>query len=100
MIQAVADGQFDAAADGITINDERAQKVDFSIGYINIDQRLLVRNDETRFASMDDFVKDAELSLGTQTGTTNYETAVTFLPGKPRQGLRAVPVRRPGLDHR
>ena len=37
MIQAVADEQFDAAADGITINDERAEIVDFSDGYITVD---------------------------------------------------------------
>src|SRR5688572_8195299 len=80
MIQAVADGQFDAAADGITITEERAQLVDFSDGYINIDQRLLVRKDETRFASMEEFVAIEELQLGTQTGTTNYETALEHLP--------------------
>ena len=43
MIQAVADGQYDAAADGITITADRAEIVAFSIGYVNIDQRLLVR---------------------------------------------------------
>jgi len=45
MIQAVADGQFDAASDGITITEDRAEIVDFSIGYIALDQRLLVRID-------------------------------------------------------
>jgi polar amino acid transport system substrate-binding protein len=80
MIQAVADGQFDAAADGITITDERAEIVDFSDGYINIDQRLLVRKDETRVNSIEDIVADETLKLGTQTGTTNYETAAKFLP--------------------
>jgi polar amino acid transport system substrate-binding protein len=80
MIQAVADGQFDAAADGITITEDRAEIVDFSDGYINIDQRLLVRLDETRIESMDDIVADESLKLGTQTGTTNYETAAQFLP--------------------
>ncbi|MDY7076280.1 MAG: transporter substrate-binding domain-containing protein [Chloroflexota bacterium] len=80
MIQAVGDGQFDAAADGITITDERAKVVDFSTGYINIDQRLLVRLDETRIESIDDIVNDESLVLGTQTGTTNYETATKFLP--------------------
>jgi polar amino acid transport system substrate-binding protein len=80
MIQAVADGQYDAAADGITINDDRKQIVDFSMGYVKVDQRLLARKDETRFASMDDFVKNDKLVMGTQTGTTNYETAVKFLP--------------------
>jgi polar amino acid transport system substrate-binding protein len=80
MIQAVGDGQFDAAADGITITEERDEIVDFSVGYINIDQRLLVRLDETRINSIDDIVNDESLSLGTQTGTTNYETAAKFLP--------------------
>jgi polar amino acid transport system substrate-binding protein len=76
MIQAVADGQFDAAADGITITPDRAEVVDFSDGYIRIDQRLLVRAGEDRFASADDIVADTSIRIGTQTGTTNYETAV------------------------
>lgn len=80
MIQAVSDGQFDAAADGITITADRAEIVDFSVGYINIDQRLLVRIDEDRFESMDDIVADESLVVGTQTGTTNYETAAKHLP--------------------
>jgi len=80
MIQAVADGQYDMAADGITYTAERAEQVDFSEGYVNIDQRLLVRLDEERITSMDDIVNNPELVLGTQTGTTNYETALTFLP--------------------
>lgn len=80
MIQAVADGQFDAAGDGITITDARAEIVDFSVGYIAIEQRLLVRIDEDRIESIDDIVDNEDLKLGTQTGTTNYETALTYLP--------------------
>lgn len=80
MIQAVADGQFDAAADGITITEDRAEIVDFSMGYVAIEQRLLVRIDEDRIESIEDIVDDEELKLGTQTGTTNYETASQFLP--------------------
>ncbi len=80
MIQAVADGQFDAAADGITITEDRAEIVDFSMGYINIEQRLLVRKDETRIESIEDIVNNPDLKLGTQTGTTNYETAAKYLP--------------------
>ena len=45
MIQAVADGQYDIAGDGITINDERDEIVDFSTGYINIAQRIMVSTD-------------------------------------------------------
>jgi len=91
MIQAVADGQFDAAADGITITDERKQKVDFSIGYIALEQRLLVRLDEDRISSIDDIVNDTDLKLGTQTGTTNYETAAKFLPEERIQAFEQFP---------
>jgi polar amino acid transport system substrate-binding protein len=91
MIQAVADGQYDAAADGITITDDRAEIVDFSAGYINIEQRLLVRLDEDRIESIDDIVNDEELILGTQTGTTNYETAAQFLPEDRIQAFEQFP---------
>lgn len=79
MIQAVADGQFDAAADGITITDDRAEIVDFSIGYIALDQRVLVRIDETRITGINDFANDENLKLGTQVATTNFETAANIL---------------------
>lgn len=91
MIQAVADGQYDAAADGITITDERAEIVDFSTGYINIEQRLLVRQDEDRITGIDDIVNNTELVLGTQTGTTNYETALQYLPEERIQAFEQFP---------
>ena len=91
MIQAVADGQYDVAADGITITDERAEIVDFSTGYINIEQRLLVRLDEDRITSIDDIVNNTELVLGTQTGTTNYETALEYLPEDRIQAFEQFP---------
>lgn len=91
MIQAVADGQYDAAADGITITEERAEIVDFSTGYINIEQRLLVRLDEDRITSIDDIVNNTELVLGTQTGTTNYETALQYLPEDRIQAFEQFP---------
>ncbi len=46
MIQAVADGQFDMAADGITITEDRAKVVDFSDGYVALAQQILGRTDE------------------------------------------------------
>ena len=91
MIQAVADGQYDAAADGITITEDRAEIVDFSNGYINIEQRLLVRQDEDRIESIDDIVNNDELILGTQTGTTNYETALQYLPEERIQAFEQFP---------
>lgn len=91
MIQAVADGQYDMAADGITITEERAQIVDFSDGYINIEQRFLARIDEERFATVEDFVNNPELVLGTQTGTTNFETASELLPAERIQAFEQFP---------
>jgi len=91
MIQAVADGQFDAAADGITITPDRAEIVDFSIGYVAIEQRLLVRADEDRITGIQDIVDNADLKLGTQTGTTNYETALTYLPADRIEAFEQFP---------
>ncbi len=91
MIQAVADGQFDVAADGITITPDRAEIVDFSVGYINIEQRLLVRADETRITGIQDIVDNPDLKLGTQTGTTNYETAKKYLPEDRIQAFEQFP---------
>ncbi len=91
LIQAVADGQFDAAADGITITEDRAEIVDFSVGYVAIEQRLLVRIEEDRIESIEDIVADASLKLGTQTGTTNYETASTYLPADRIQAFEQFP---------
>lgn len=80
MIASVAEGQFDMAADGITITEDRAKSVDFSIGYANIDQRLLVRIDEERFDTIEELAADPNLKLGEQVGTTNYETAKKYVP--------------------
>jgi polar amino acid transport system substrate-binding protein len=78
MIQAVADGQYDAAADGITITEDRAEIVDFSEGYISIEQRMLVRADEDRFSTVEEVQNDDSIVIGTQTGTTNFETAADY----------------------
>jgi polar amino acid transport system substrate-binding protein len=77
MITAVSQGQFDMAADGITITPERAKVVDFSEGYIAVDQRVMVRSDETRFTTIDQ-LKAGTYKLGTQKGTTNYDQAVVL----------------------
>jgi len=79
MIQSVSDGQYDVGADGVTNTPDRQEQVDFSMGYVMIQQRLLVRKGETRFASIEDIVANPDLKLGTQVGTTNYETAAKYL---------------------
>lgn len=79
MITAVAQGQFDVAADGITITEERAKTVDFSDGYIAVDQRIMVGKDDAKFTSIDDFKNSATARLGSQKGTTNYDEAVKLV---------------------
>jgi len=91
MIQAVADGQYDVGADGVTYTEDRAQQVDFSIGYQQIQQRLLVRLGETRFSSIEDIVANTEFKLGTQVSTTNYETAAKYLPENRIQAFETFP---------
>jgi peptide/nickel transport system substrate-binding protein len=79
MIAAVSQGQFDAAADGITITEERAKQVDFSDGYISVNQRILARVDEDRFDGPEALAANPELRVGAVTGTTNYDTAVKLV---------------------
>ncbi len=80
MVVQVQEGQFDVAGDGITINDERDEKGDFSIGYVNTVMRLLVNAGEDSFTSIEDFADNSDLVMGTQINTTNYETAIEYLP--------------------
>ena len=49
MIPAVNEGQYDIGMTGITIRDDRAEKVDFSDPYMRSEMRMLVRADEDRF---------------------------------------------------
>lgn len=75
MIADVASGKFDIAGDGITITDDRKKIVDFSDGYLEVDQRLLVTTSESRFKSADELKKDATLKVGAQIATTNADEA-------------------------
>ncbi len=78
MILAVSNGEFDMAADGITINAEREELVDFSVPYVTLVQRLLVRTGEDRFATPEEFAA-GEFTIGVQPGTTNFFTAEALL---------------------
>ncbi len=76
MIAAVKNGQFDMGMDGITINDQRKQQVDFSIPYMVSQQFMLVRKNETRFTTAKELGANEELLIGAQAGTTNFYVAV------------------------
>jgi polar amino acid transport system substrate-binding protein len=76
MIQAVSDGQYDIGMTGITIKDDRKEKVDFSDPYMRSEQFMLVRGDETRFSDAESFAKVEDALVGAQPGTTPFYTAV------------------------
>ncbi|MCY4247654.1 MAG: transporter substrate-binding domain-containing protein [Chloroflexi bacterium] len=78
LIVAVSNGEFDMAADGITITEERAEIVDYSDGYIDVIQRLMVRLEEDRFDSAAAFVA-GDFVVGVQVATTNYIAAEELL---------------------
>jgi len=77
---AMAAGEYDMLADGVTITAERDEIVDFSIPYVIVGQTLLVRADET--ASVDEIKADAARIVGTQLGTTNEIVAKEHFPAE------------------
>jgi polar amino acid transport system substrate-binding protein len=79
MIIAVSTGELDMAANGITITDERKEIVDFSDGYVTLTQVFLVRADDDRFTTVEEFLADESLFIGVNPATTNYDTAVSLL---------------------
>jgi polar amino acid transport system substrate-binding protein len=62
--------------DGITITEDRAKQVDFSDPYMVSQQFMLVRADEDRFSTPEEFAADEELLIGSQAGTTNFYVGV------------------------
>jgi polar amino acid transport system substrate-binding protein len=69
---ALAQGQFDAVASGVTITDERQKTLDFSEPYLRYGQVVLVRSDESAIVGVDSLTGK---KVGVQTGTTNDEKA-------------------------
>lgn len=76
MIPAVSDAQADMGMTGITIRDDRREKVDFSDPYMRSEMRMLVRADETRFGDARGFAADPALLIGSQAGVTPFYVAV------------------------
>ena len=74
VIDQVAQGEFDTAADGISITDDRKEVVDFSMPYMVVTQKFIKQLGDDRFNSADDVI-NSDAIVGTQVGTTNYELA-------------------------
>jgi polar amino acid transport system substrate-binding protein len=79
VIDQVAEGDLDTAADGISITDERKEVVDFSDPYMTVTQKLIVQLDDDRYATAQDLIDDTEAIIATQIGTTNYELALELV---------------------
>ena len=75
---AMAAGEYDMLADGVTFTEERDLTVDFSLTYVYVGQVILVRADETR--TLDEFIADDGALIGTQLGTTNEIVAKETFP--------------------
>ncbi|AOF90089.1 basic amino acid ABC transporter substrate-binding protein [Sinorhizobium sp. RAC02] len=76
MIQAVSDNQYNIGMTGITIKDDRKEKVDFSDPYMRSQQFMLVRADETRFTDAKSFAALTDGLIAAQPGTSPFYTAV------------------------
>ncbi|MEZ5812564.1 MAG: transporter substrate-binding domain-containing protein [Rhizobiaceae bacterium] len=76
MIQAVSDGQYHIGMTGITIRDDRKEKVDFSDAYMRSEMFMLVRGDEERFTDAKSFAMFEDGLVGAQPGTTPFYVAV------------------------
>lgn len=76
MIAAVSEGQYDMGMTGITIREDRMEKVDFSDPYMRSEMVMMVRGDEERFADASSFAANPELLVAAQPGTTPFYVAV------------------------
>ncbi len=72
---ALAAGEFDAVASGVTITAERDEVVDFTEPYFVVDQAITTRVADEDYTLVDFTGDDSSLTLGAQTGTTNAMTA-------------------------
>ena len=76
---AMAAGEYDMLADGVTYTEERDQTVDFSTPYVTIGQVLLIRTDQD-VTDVEAFAADTSVVVGTQVGTTNEMVALDHFP--------------------
>jgi polar amino acid transport system substrate-binding protein len=78
VIDQVAQGEFDTAADGISITEERMEVVDFSDPYMVVQQKFIKQLGDDRFNSADDVI-NSDAIVATQVGTTNFELAADLV---------------------
>jgi polar amino acid transport system substrate-binding protein len=76
MIPAVSEAQFDMGMTGITIKDDRKEKVDFSDPYMRSEMLMMVRGDEERFTDAASFAANPDLLMAAQPGTSPFYVGV------------------------
>jgi len=76
MIPAVSEGQYQIGMTGITIKDDRKEKVDFSDPYMRSEMFMLVRGDEARFSDAKSFGDFKDGLIAAQAGTSPFYVAV------------------------
>ena len=76
MIPAISEGQYDLAMNGITILEDRMEKVDFSAPYLLSEMMMIVAGDEDRFTDAASFVADPDLLAAAQSDTTPFNVTV------------------------
>jgi len=70
LIEAVSTGTIDVVAAGMTITDERKERVDFTEAYFVADQAALVRENSDLNLNSPSDLNDADLTIGVQNDTT------------------------------
>ena len=90
MIPAVSEGQYDIGMTGITIQEERAEIVDFSDPYMTSQTLMMVRSDEDRFTDAASFSADEDLLVAAQPGTSPFYVAAYELLGGDEASPRIV----------
>ncbi|SNT18552.1 transporter substrate-binding domain-containing protein [Tropicimonas sediminicola] len=76
MIPAVSEAQYDMGMTGITIREDRAEKVDFSAPYLRSEMMMIVAGDEDRFSDHTEFAANEDLLIGAQPGTTPFYVGI------------------------
>jgi len=79
LIPSVTDGTNDMAVNGITVTEPRKEVLDFSDPYITLRQVFLVRSNDDRFETVDDFVANEDLMLTALAASTNADTGISLL---------------------
>jgi polar amino acid transport system substrate-binding protein len=90
MIPAVSEAQYDLGMTGITIKDDRKEKVDFSDPYMRSEMLMIVRGDEARFTDAASFAAIPELLVSAQPGTSPFYAAIYNILDGNEENARVV----------